>query len=348
MAGGSGERFWPLSRASRPKQLLSLDGSGRSMIEQAVSRISPLVAEDGVYIATAPQLVDPIRAAIPDRAILAEPCKRDTAGCMVWLAANLLAADPSARETVSMAVVASDHFITPVSEFHATVGRIWDHVEATGALGTIGIPPTRPETGYGYIETGTDLGNGIFEVKRFREKPDLPTAEVFLASGNFLWNSGMFFWKLDSFMAQLERSQPELATGVFEIAARLRELRSDDAAERFAQLPKISVDYAVMESAEQVAVAPATFDWDDAGSWDALDRFMPAGESGNVALGGAVLHEANDSVVYVEGGPLVAAIGVRGLVIVSTPDAVLVMPKERAQDVKKILESLRDSRSDLL
>jgi len=348
MAGGAGERFWPLSRWGRPKQLLALDASGQSMIEQAVDRIAPSVATDGVYIATAPQLVAPIRQAIPGKMILAEPHKRDTAGCMVWFAANILASDPTARQTVSMAVVASDHFISPVSEFHSTIARIWDHVEATGALGTIGIPPTRPETGYGYIEAGNDLGNGVKEVKKFREKPDLPTAQAFLAAGNFLWNSGMFFWKLDSLLSEFEKRQPELAAGVTDIADLLRNGRAEEAAMRFSEVPKISVDFAVMESAENVAVAPATFAWDDAGSWDALDRFTPTDESGNVVQGDTVLHETKDSVIYVEGGPLVAAMGVSDLVIVSTPDAILVMPKERAQDVKKILESLRENRSDLL
>lgn len=351
MAGGAGERFWPLSRATRPKQLLDLTQSGHSMIAAAFDRIAPLVSPENIVVATSPPLVDPIRSELPHlgkEAILAEPHRRDTAGCMVWVAAHLLARDENAREGTSMAVVASDHFISPANEFQRTVDSVWRHVEATGALGTIGIQPSRPETGYGYIETGESVADGVLAVDRFREKPDVVTAQSFLAAGNFLWNSGMFFWRLDAMLSELERQQPLLAEGVQTIASRLRQGEHGAAADAFSQLPKISVDYAIMEHAERVVVAPASFEWDDAGSWDALERFLPADESGNTLLGNVLATECKGSIFFNEGGPEVVALGLEDVVVVSTADAVLVVPKARAQEVKKVIDRLRAVRPDLL
>lgn len=351
MAGGSGERFWPLSRRDRPKQLLQLTDSGRTMLEEAVDRLHAFTAPEDVWIAAAPHLVDPIRASMPDFAvpnILAEPHKRNTSGCLIWVVANLLARDPDARKTWSMAVVTADHRISPTTGFAATAKAALEVAERTGGLSTIGIPPTRPETGFGYIEVApgsaqaNQEGVDVDKVARFREKPNLEDAQAYVASGNFLWNSGMFFWTVDGFMTELESAHLEMASSVVPIAEALRSGNVAEANRIFEGLPNISIDYALMERASQVYVARAAFDWDDLGSWDALDRSFARDEAGNVVQGESVLIDARDNIVY-GGNSTVATclLGVEGLVVVVTEDSVLVCPKDRAQDVRKLVEELK-------
>lgn len=351
MAGGSGERFWPLSRRLRPKQLLRLAHPERTLVEQTVSRLLPVFGPDGVYLATAPHLVEasrPYVAGLPDTNVLAEPHKRNTTGCLVWVAACLMADDPSARETVSMAVVAADHRIDPDSGFQVTVRMALDVAEREGGIVTIGIAPDRPETGYGYIEVaggGAELGDStvrVQRVERFLEKPSLAAAERYVASGRYLWNSGTFFWTLDTFLAELERAQPEIARAIPELASLLAQGQHEDAADRFAELPNISIDYALMEKATDVFVAHAAFQWDDVGAWDALARSLPANDDGNVIQGDVLALESYGSIVVNEAaGTTVCVLGAQDMIVVATGDAILVMPKNRAQDVRKAVEAVR-------
>lgn len=350
MAGGSGERFWPLSRKNRPKQLLKLASPDATMLEQTIARVRPLVAADDVVIAAAPHLVDPIRASMPDfpaHRIFAEPCKRNTTGCLVWAAAQLLAEDPEAEEQVSMAVLTADHRVSPDDGFQRTVKAALDAAEQTGSLVTIGIRPDRAETGYGYIEVAAD-GNEIRHdvtvrpVAAFKEKPQREQAEAFLASGNYLWNSGTFFWTLKSFLAELTAAQPEIGAATRLIAERLRAGDQAGAEQAFADLPNLSIDYALMEKASKVQVAEAAFDWDDVGAWDALDRTLPKDDQGNVTVGDTLLLESKDCIVMNDSSRSVTCLfGVKGLTVVVTDDAVLVIPKDQAQDVKKIVEGLK-------
>ena len=348
MAGGSGERFWPLSRKSRPKQLLQLTEGGKTMLEEAVERAAAVCGADNVWIAAAPHLRTPIADALtgfPCDSVLAEPHKRNTAGCLVWVAANLLARDPQARGEWSMAVLTADHRIAPLDGFARTARAALETVEREGGLATIGIPPRRPETGFGYIEVGpataTLEGIAVHAVERFREKPSIEDARAYVDSGRFLWNSGMFFWTLDAFLGELENADPALSAPIPEIARALARGDEAEAARIFETLPSISIDYALMERARRVFVARADFEWDDLGSWDALDRSFPRDTCGNVAVGDSVLVDARGCIVYGAVPEVTTAVvGLEDVVVVVTPDAVLVCPKSRSQEVRKVVEEL--------
>lgn len=356
MAGGSGERFWPLSRQSHPKQLLKLAHPEKSLLAQSIERVEPLVGRENIIIATAPHLLKPIADALPfldSSQVQAEPHKRNTAGCLVWTAASILARDPTLRETASMAVLTADHRIEPAEGFQRTIQAALDLAEETGGLVTIGIRPDRPETGYGYIELAGDLPSrhevSCHGVRAFKEKPDADTAAQFLASGRFLWNSGTFFWRLDAFLNELALAAPELHAAVEKIAFQLREGDQQGAEDTFASIPSISIDYALMERAKQVYVVSADFKWDDVGSWDALDRSLPHDESGNVAQGSVLLIDTKNAIVMNENSRVTTCLlGVDDIVVAVTEDAVLVIPKSRAQEVKAVVEALKSNESGLL
>ena len=358
MAGGAGERFWPLSRQGRPKQLLRLTNPDQTLLEESIARIAPLIPAERIFIATARPLVEAIRAArtgAPPENVLGEPCKRNTAGCLCYAVARMLAkfgSENAAR--VTMAVLTADHQIGATERFRAAVETAMTTAENERALATLGVVPTRPETGYGYIEIapeaaplpgGTEDQPPVFPVAAFREKPDQATAEEFIATGRFFWNSGMFFWRLDSFLEELGQAAPAHAEATRAIAEALT--RGDEAAadQIFAGLSDISIDYALMEKARRVVMVRADFPWDDVGAWDALDRCFARDSGGNVTVGDPVLIDSRDCIVYNEPGSgrmAVAALGVKDLVIVVSEDAVLVVPKDRAQEVKKAVAKLKE------
>lgn len=345
MAGGSGERFWPMSRPDRPKQLLRLTSPDETMLEEAVGRIRPLVGEDNVYVATSASLQDTIRGAavVPDVRVLAEPLRRNTLGCLVWVAASLLA---DGEHDASVAVLTADHKIESPDLFRGTVEAALKTAETTGGLVTIGITPDRPETGYGYIEfdpsdeTVVD-GRTAYRSRSFREKPDLGTAREFVAAGNFLWNAGMFFYTLPGFLTELEKAQPESWAILQEIATHLGANDESSAVAAFERLPNLSIDYALMEKAETVHVVPSDFPWDDVGAWDSLERSLGADETANVRQGESiVLDGAGNIVVNDRPGTTVGLVGVENLIVVVTENAVLVCPKDQAQRVKEIVKAL--------
>lgn len=357
MAGGSGERFWPLSRRRRPKQLLRLTSQTQTMLAEAVSRVAPVIPPEDVYIVTGKHLVEPIREArvgLPDENVIAEPVKRNTAGCLVYAAAYLVAKYGEDRP-LSMAVLTADHVIRDNEAFCAAVEAALRAAEQEDALTTIGVVPTRPETGYGYVQIPEDNaplpsfaeGVPVYRVVGFHEKPDPERAKAYFTSGRYLWNIGMFFWTIPAFMAELEAARPGHARAVRAMTAAMR---AGDAAEVdrvFEALEDISIDYALMERARNVAVARAEFHWDDVGAWNALDRTLPCDDKRNIALGDPVLVDCEDCIVYNEtaGDPhdrAVAVVGARDLVVVATPDAVLVMPKDRAQDVRRAVAELKE------
>ncbi|MDX9860079.1 MAG: sugar phosphate nucleotidyltransferase [Rhodospirillales bacterium] len=355
MAGGSGERFWPLSRQRRPKQLLRLTSEEHTMLGEAVNRISPLIAPEHVYVITARTLVEPIRRArvgIPNHNVVGEPAKRNTSGALAYIAAHLMATYDSDGSNITMAVMTADHLIGDEEGFRRTVLTAMEAAERGHALATLGVVPTRPETGYGYIHVPKDLkalaGSPedvpVYAVTGFREKPNLERAEEFLASGNYFWNSGMFFWRVADFMAELDHAQPDLCHAVIEMTQALRNNDQDLADAIFHQLEDISIDYALMERAKRAVVARASFDWDDVGAWTALDRTYPHDEKGNVILGEPVVINSEGCIVYNDAGSDAIAVGVIGLedvVVVVTQDAVLVMKKDDAQDVKKVVQELK-------
>ena len=361
MAGGSGERFWPLSRRNRPKQLLSLT-SVKTMIEESIDRISGLIEIKDIFIITGNALLAPLRKGLPDlppENIVAEPFKRNTAPCLA-LAAAFVAAKYEGLypvDKISMAVLTADQSIQPEEGFRDTVAAILDYTELNPCLGTIGIPPSRPETGYGYIEVEGQFDNSgispeLKKVAAFREKPDAATAAEFAASGRFLWNSGMFFWRLDVFIDAMKAHLPEVGTKIVAMteaykgqASKVQNSGLESISAIFEKFPDISIDYGLMEKAPEVVVAKAIFDWDDIGSWDSLDRFRAKDESGNVRQGDAALVDIRNSIILnasTDSKIKVAGIGLDNFVIVVTDDAVLVCPKDRVQDVKKSVAILKN------
>lgn len=345
MAGGSGERFWPLSRPGRPKQLLRLTSPDATMLEEAVQRLQPLFNEH-VFVATSAPLREPVLAseAVPADHVLTEPTKRNTLGAKCWIIANCLA---RGLENATIAVVTADHLILEPEKFRACVAAAMDIAEDHGGIVTLGIPPTRPETGYGYIEEGRDEvvsardGRSAYRSKSFREKPSQPTAEEFVQAGNFLWNGGMFFFTVSGFMEELAHCQPEAHAATLDMAGALKAGDEIAAQKHFERLPDISVDYAVMERASKVYVLRTDFPWDDVGAWDAMERTMPLDASGNVVQGRATVLESHNCVV-VNDNPtqVIGTIGLRDMVVVATEDAILVCPKDQAQRVRLIVREL--------
>ncbi len=340
MAGGAGERFWPVSTKERPKQFLHLAQPETSLLQDSVSRAVSLAGPDDTYIATGRHLADVSLTECPNlpRAnVLAEPSKRNTAGCLVWVAANLIAQDPDGWGETTVGILTADQRISTDEQFVRTCALAMSAAEQEGAIVTIGIPPDRPETGFGYIEVGEPVGD-VHKVVRFREKPSLDLAKEFLAHGGFLWNSGMFFYTLPTFVRELTLAQPEMAAAMHKIAGHLARGESDAASAAFDALPSISFDFAVMEKADRVLTAKARFVWDDLGAWDAIARSYTPDAEGNVSLGSARHIDTSDTIVYNEvPGLEVCTLGIEGLIVVVTNGTVLVCDRERAQEVKRFL-----------
>lgn len=351
MAGGAGERFWPLSRASRPKQLIPLL-SEKCMLAESVERIGSLISPEDVYIITGKQLLEPIRRAIPEiplQNVIAEPFKRNTAPCLA-LASAFISAKYSGKfdeSEISVAVLTADQNISPVSGFVQTVENILNYVETNGVIGTIGIKPETPSTGFGYLETESSGNPKILKVKCFREKPDLATAEKYLKSGIHFWNSGMFFFRLDIFNSEMKKALPEVGGKILSMKQAYSGNTGsplagglDSIAAIFEAFPNISIDYGLMEKCGNIFTATASFKWDDIGSWDALDRIKPHDGEGNIIEGIAAAYDCKNTVIVnkTNGRIAVGAAGLDNFTIVVTDDAILVCPKDRAQDVKHCVE----------
>lgn len=341
LAGGSGDRFWPLSTPERPKQLLALAGA-ESLLAQALRRARELAGPDDVWVAAGPASADALREEFGGARLLVEPAKRNTLGGICWALARSMAEEPDSDPTV--AVLPSDHAIGDEEAFARTLDVAFDKAESDGGLGTIGIRPSRPETGYGYLELETEpVPRRAQHVVRFREKPNVDEAERFVQSGKFLWNAGMFVWKRSSFLAELDRAQPEAHGVLLDVVAAIQANDEAAAALAFERFPNLSVDYGVMEKALDVWVVPAEFGWDDLGSWDALARTLAPDDSGNVIRGDVIAVDAKGCVLYSElGATPVAILGVRDLVVVATENGILVCPKSDAQRVREVVEKLRD------
>ena len=354
MAGGAGTRFWPASRSLRPKQLLPLaGGSGETLLAATVRRLSPLVTEDRIFVVTGEHLAEATAQAVPGvpRAqILCEPAARNTAPCIAWATSTIARLDPEAL----IAVLPSDHFIGDENEFRNVLDRALQ-TAATGRVTTVGIVPTRPETGYGYIEVGDaidGLATGARSVVRFVEKPDRARAETFLAGGRHVWNAGMFFFRASDMGELVERHLPEVATGVAKIDQAARAGKEADVLKSiFPTLPSVSIDTGVMEKAGGLAVVSGDFGWNDVGSWQSAWELGSPDAAGNALSAGAVAIDAKNNLVRTlgTGKKVVALVGVNDLVVVETEDALLVIPRERAQDVRLIVEALKASgRTELL
>lgn len=342
MAGGAGTRFWPASRALRPKQLLPLGGGDEPLLAATVRRLSPLVPEDKVVVVTGEHLADATAKTLPGvprDQILCEPAPRNTAPCIAWAAQVIARRSPDAL----VMVLPSDHFITDEKAFRDVLAQAIASADK-GRVTTIGIVPTRPETGYGYIEVGKELDGGAKAVARFVEKPDRTRAEQFVAGGKHLWNAGMFFFRAKDMNAIVARHQPEIASGVEQIVA---SGAVDVLKKVFPTLPSISIDHGVMEKAEGLAVVPGSFGWNDVGSWLSAWELAKKDDKGNALSPGSMALEGSNNLVRSQ--KPVALVGVSDLVVVETDDAVLVIPRERAQDVRLVVEALKaQKRNELL
>ena len=353
MAGGSGTRLWPLSRAERPKQLLDVvaeDGGGaHSLLAEAFDRLRAVLPADRIWVCTAERYGELVRAALPelgaDRLIL-EPVARDTANAVGLAAALVADVDPDAE----LAVVSADHVIRPVERFAAALSTAYDLLAARPrALVTLGITPTSPATGFGYVHRGTATGvPGASEVAAFREKPDRATAEQYLASGEFVWNSGMFVWRARTVLDALAEHLPETAAGLDRVvAAQPGAARDAVLAEVFPTLPKISVDYAVLEPAAtepgRVLVVDLDVGWLDVGSWPALAGTLGSDDAGNALRGLSVLVDSARNIVFSDDpGHLVALVGVTDSVVVHTADVTMVCPVGEAERVKELLTAVEE------
>lgn len=366
MAGGSGERFWPLSRTKRPKQLLNLL-SDQTMLEESIKRVDGIIDNKDVFIITSEVLLEPIRNSLPNlpkENVIAEPYKRNTAPCLA-LAAGFIAAkyqNEYKPSEISVSVLTADQDISPVSGFKNTVEQILKFVEQKEAICTIGITPTRPETGYGYVEIEekfhTPEITEIKKVKAFREKPNRQTAEEYHKSGLHFWNSGMFFFRLDTFIAGMQKELPEVGSKIMDIAKEYSgntetafEKAFANIAPIFEKFPDISIDYGLMEKYSNIYTASAQFKWDDVGAWDAIDRVKEKNSEGNIIEGSEALIDCSNTVLINKSAKniTVGAIGLEDFVIVVTDDAVLISPKDRVQDVKKCVQKLRqDNKLELL
>ncbi len=343
LAGGKGERFWPLSTARRPKQFLTLLGRN-TLLAEAVQRLKGLIPPQRILVVTNRETLAAARVAapaLPAENIIGEPVGRDTAAAIALGAALIGARDPEA----AFCVTTADHVIGRPALFRRTLLAALDLAAREEILITLGVTPTTPHTGYGYIESGrpvqTVRGISFRSVRRFVEKPDAATARRYLASGRHLWNAGMFIWSMRTLEQAFQQHRPELAQV-------LRTLRSAAGGRSFARtlartyagLEKISIDFALMEKARNVVVARAAFPWDDVGAWPALAAHLPRDAQGNAVAGALAALDARDNVV-VSQDRLTALIGVRDLVVVQAPGATLVCARDRAQEVKKLVEQLR-------
>lgn len=341
MAGGSGTRFWPLSRRDRPKQFLSLGPDARSLLRATAERVWDLIPPERTFVVTSELLREQVEKELPeleaDR-ILAEPVGRNTAPCIGWAATHVKRLDPDAV----MTVLPADHYIGDTEAYVDTLRRGLQ-AATHGDYVTIGIRPTRAETGYGYIEVGSELDPGVFRARRFVEKPNRQRAEQFVASGCFLWNSGMFVFLASRILEAIDKHLPGLGEQLqrYDEAARAGD-EASVVAETYAELPAVSIDHGIMEKVGSVSVVPGSFDWSDLGSWTSAWELSSRDERDNVLPEGGIGVDASGNYAWAPEGKLVALIGVEDLVVVDSGDALLVVPRERAQDVREIVAALRE------
>jgi mannose-1-phosphate guanylyltransferase len=337
LAGGSGERFWPLSRKATPKQLLRLFDS-TTLLEETVTRLDGLIPPERILILTNKDQEATVRKVLPDHPkenIYAEPAKRDTAAAIALGAALIGKRDALA----TMAVLPADHRISNKAAFQDDLKSASLAARKDGDLITIGITPTWACPGFGYIERGKPVKNSeYFEVVRFREKPDPDLADSFVRSGNFYWNAGMFIWSVNSIVTEFNRHAPDLA----EFVSAIHHTKDLNAVldERFAVLRKISIDYAIMEKASRVLVKPASFDWDDVGGWTAVSKYLQQLPNGNTANCTVTIDSSANNIVYTDQKVHVALLGVNDLVVVQTKDAILVCNRHDTEKVKQLLPAI--------
>jgi mannose-1-phosphate guanylyltransferase len=344
LAGGSGTRFWPASRRQRPKQFLSLVAD-RPLIRTTFDRIRPLIPAERCWVVTTESTAELAREVLPELPadhVLTEPIGRDTAACAGFAALVLHRRDPEAI----CAVLPADHVIRGVERFRGAVTAAAEVVQREGGLLTFGVRPTRPETGFGYLKVGGQHGVvdrwKYHRLDRFVEKPDPPTARAYLEEGGYLWNSGMFVWPAAELLSEIRRQLPRLADGLDRLGEAMgTQGEAEVLREVYPTLPRTSVDYGIMEGAERCWTIPVDFPWSDVGAWPALGDLMESDARGNAVRGRIAATQSSDNILIGD-GTVVAAAGVRNLIVVATPDAVLVVPASEAQRVKELVAAIEE------
>jgi mannose-1-phosphate guanylyltransferase len=337
LAGGKGERFWPLSRKLRPKQFLSLDGSGQSLLQATAARLMPMAKTgENLWVITAAQIAQGVREQLtdlPESSLLVEPQGRDTAPAVAWA---VLTAVQRYGEDQVVGFFPADHWIGDVEAFHHTLEAAMQLAIAQPAIVTLGIQPTYPATGYGYIEqgqaAGAFLGLPAYRVNRFTEKPDRATAETFVESGRFSWNGGIFIFRAGVVLEELRAHAPEILT-----------LLESRGVEAYGEVPKISIDYALMEKTQHAYVLPANFGWDDLGDWNAIARLRTPDAAQNVEVAHHIGLKTHNSLFYAaDADELIVSLGLEDVIVVRDGHVTLVAHKDHTQDIKKVLKLLQD------
>ena len=347
MCGGVGSRFWPFSKSAKPKQFIDFFGTGRSLLQMAFDRINDLVPLNNIFLITNESYASLIKEQLPeikDDQILLEPVRRNTAPCIAWAAHHIHAINPDAK----MLVAPSDHLIINEEKFKKSVVSAFEFIEGRDTLVTMGIKPTRPETGYGYIQVGDSVEGNFAAVKTFTEKPDEDLARVFLRSGEFFWNSGMFIWSTQSIIKAVGECAPEVNT-VFELGK--AHFGTPDEQEyinnHFEECPSISIDFAVMEKAPNVFVETVDFGWNDLGTWGALYEHSPKNKDGNVTQNSkALMFNSHNNIVAIKGDKLLVASGLEGYIVADVDDALLIVPLEDEQKIKTYVNQVKSKFGD--
>ncbi|RYH72557.1 mannose-1-phosphate guanylyltransferase [Flavobacteriaceae bacterium 144Ye] len=343
MAGGVGSRFWPVSTEAYPKQFHDMLGTGETLIQKTFNRLSELIPKENIFILTNERYNDLVFEQLPDvtkRQVVLEPAMRNTAPCILYASLKIQKENPSAV----MIVAPSDHWIEDENAFTQNVKQTFEFCEQNDALMTLGVQPTFPNTGYGYIEFDKLSNQDIKPVSQFREKPDYETAKSFIAQGNFLWNAGIFMWSAKSIIKAFKSNQPELYS-LFEtgIEAYNTDLEDGFIQENYAKAENISVDYAIMEKSENVFVLPATFDWNDLGTWGSLYDKLDKDSDNNAVVNAKTLTEdATGNMIRSKKDKIVVVDGLKDYIIVDKDEVLLIFPKAKEQDIKKVLQNVKE------
>jgi len=343
MAGGVGSRFWPLSTQNFPKQFHDMLGTGETLIQKTFSRLSKVIPEENIFILTNEHYNDLVLEQLPGitkRQVVLEPAMRNTAPCILYASLKI----QKENNNAIVIVAPSDHWIENESAFKENIDKAFQFCSDNDALITLGITPTFPNTGYGYIEYDMTLNNDIKKVKQFREKPDYDKAKDFIAKGNFLWNAGIFMWSVKSIIAAFKKNQPELFL-LFEqgITVYNTESEIEFIHNNYGKSPSISVDYAIMEKSKNVFVIPATFDWNDLGTWGSLYEKLEKDFEDNAIVNTNVLAEdATGNMIRAAKNKIVVVDGLTDYIIVDKDEVLLIFPKEKEQDIKKLVNRVKD------
>ncbi len=348
MAGGIGSRFWPMSRSNYPKQFLDVLNIGKTLIQQTWERYRLLVPEENIYVVTSQEYVDLVKTQLPDiktENIVSEPSRKNTAPCIAYIAFKLFQKDPQA----AMIAAPADNLILEPEEFTVTATKALDFVDHINALVTIGIKPTYPNTGYGYIQHDTTAAApDIYKVKTFTEKPNQELAKAFIASGDFLWNAGIFTWKVKNLIAAFEKYLPEIYDVFWAERSSFGTPEEEEAIERiYPQCTNISIDFGIMEKADNVYVIPASFTWSDLGTWNSAWENMEKDYWGNAVAGKHVMVvDANNCMVHVPDNKLVLLQGLQDHIVVDTKDVLLICQKEKEQEIKEYVAEVKRNMGD--